>query len=882
MRVQHRLLVALLALAVLSLIPPTAAQGEITVSLAVPTLIRDLVEDTIVQQFEAENPGVRLHLVFTDDSPALSPGGDITEYLDAMQTYVSQADVFAITNGQVTPESVRAGYFLDMNPLISTDASFGENDFYTTLWQSYRWDNGTWAVPVSADVLALYYDPAAFDEAGVPYPTDRWTFADFEDALRRLALYNQDGSVQRPALIDLTGDRGPLLLSLLGDTVVDSAFVPAIPRYNNPALAALLEDWVRLENDGLFTAGEGIDTDALLSAPMIFGRTVFANLGDGSITREMALLPGGRAGLLVNGAAISSGTRYPEAAYALVKFITNSPELANAFFGVIPARQSLIGAEVEGPQFFFADLPESYQPIVDAAALSAFPVAEVRFSGDLETVINRMVTQGLDATTALQEVENDILERLDLADQRREDVRIVVAEPPPPAQLNPGEVVLDFGIQSFFPQLPNQDRWDRVASDFASSDPQVGEVVIDTRQPFTGGGLDTMAEAYDCFYIPNNVVPNIDLTLIRSMSPLMAADPSFDPNDFAGGVLTQVQRDNQVWAFPLTIAPQVLWYNPDIFRQTGAALPFPGWTVSDFELSLRDLRLGPNDPPPFESRDFDSSHLLTLIAAYGGLPLDYRTAPPTINFTDPATVDAIRQVLDLARDGYLNYARLSGGFNINFQGTDDIAMYSQLLNDIAFFIQAFTGDDEGSGGYLLTSFPQGAQYNAISYDIGTAYISASSDSVEACYRFISSLSQTPDLFDGMPARRSMINSPELALAQGDDAVGFYNSLDTQMSAPNTILIPSLFQAVNDLTAGASNFIIVNWLNRAFDTYVLDDGDLETALAEAELLANNYQQCIVLIPPYDPLLEDQISYVQRYADCAIQVDPTVEGLFGGPN
>src|SRR5690606_28265459 len=104
----------------------------------------------------------------------------------------------------------------------------------------------------------------------------------------------------------------------------------------------------------------------------------------------------------------------------------------------------------------------------------------------------------------------------------------------------------------------------------------------------------------------------------------------------------------------------------------------PGWTISDFELSLRALRLNSDDPPPFESRGFDSSHLLVLIAAYGGLPLDYRTNPVTVNFTDPANVEAIRQVLDLAKDGYIAYSELANfSFNI-FGGTEGIAMYSEL------------------------------------------------------------------------------------------------------------------------------------------------------------------------------------------------------------
>jgi len=37
--------------------------------------------------------------------------------------------------------------------------------------------------------------------------------------------------------------------------------------------------------------------------------------------------------------------------------------------------------------------------------------------------------------------------------------------------------------------------------------------------------------------------------------------------------------------------------------------------------------------------------LLMLIATYGGVPINYRTNPPIVNFTDPINTVAIKQVL---------------------------------------------------------------------------------------------------------------------------------------------------------------------------------------------------------------------------------------------
>src|SRR5690606_30509099 len=115
-------------------------------------------------------------------------------------------------------------------------------------------------------------------------------------------------------------------------------------------------------------------------------------------------------------------------------------------------------------------------------------------------------------------------------------------------------------------------------------------------------------------------------------------------------------------------------------------------------------------------------------------PLDYRTNPVTVNFTDPANVEAIRQVLDLAKDGYIAYSELANfSFNI-FGGTEGIAMYSELLNDIAAVLAA-AGSQGEDNPYRLTLFPVGSTYSALSYDLGAGYISADTTNVEACYRF---------------------------------------------------------------------------------------------------------------------------------------------------
>ncbi len=192
--------------------------------------------------------------------------------------------------------------------------------------------------------------------------------------------------------------------------------------------------------------------------------------------------------------------------------------------------------------------------------------------------------------------------------------------------------------------------------------------------------LSDMADDYDCFLASNNIIPTADLSLLRSLDPLLAADPTYDPTDMLNGVMQQVQRDGQTWGLPVMIQPLAMRYDPDLFAQAGAVPPVNGWTVEDFEYALQALKANSGDSSPFVPRTFGNTYLLMLIAAYGGLPLDYRTNPPTINFTDPNTVAAIQRVLDLAKNGYIDYSTLAsngGGMTFSVSEDDTTALYTE-------------------------------------------------------------------------------------------------------------------------------------------------------------------------------------------------------------
>jgi len=877
MRLRNFVSLLVVSMVLLLGLPLAAQDSAVTVSVAVPEFLSETFDDDLIAEFEAQNPGVKVNLVSSSGGGfATPPAFGIDAHLEDMQEYVASADVVFVNSSSLTPEATRAGYFLDLSPLTSADSSLNIDDFIPAAWQSFQWDRSVWALPVSTDVILLVYNRKAFDEAGLAYPNGSWTLDDFANAARALTKRDAEGEVTNAGYIDY-GNTKYMLRSLLGTSLVDTTSSPIQPTLTNPTLESLLTTWQSLKDEGVIggvsgggsivIVGGGGDGPAM-SIQQSFGLASFPGAqGD---PPAGSLLPGGKAGMEVQGFAVSAGTQYPDQAYVLAKFLTSSADVANNLFGSTPARKSLAGIEVDSDQPF-ADLtysPEN-QAVVTEAYANAMPVSEMLFVDYVGVAVDTMEQDGVDARTALQEAEAQAVENLNTAAERQTTI-ISVATPVPEVVLNPGEIAINFGLTSFISPLPNQDQWNQVINNFVADDPQVGQIVMD---PARDTALEAMAESYDCFYIPTNSVSDGNLENVLNLDPYMDADPTFDKSDVIGNTLAQVQSDNKTWAFPIVIQPEVLRYNSEAFQQAGIQMPENGWTIDAFADALKALKDASPDATPFVPRGFGSDYLLSLIAAYGGLPLDYRTTPATINFTDPATVEAIRQVLELVKAGYLDYtslARPAGGGAVAIFAIADVeeanAITTHSLSALNLFVQE---EIVGNNPFRLTTYPQGTQYTTVSYNVGTAYISVNAQNPEACYRWLSELSRHPELFSAMPARRSLINDPAVTASQSPDTIALYNQIDSLLSQPNVIALPS------GLGGSPADMWVQNWLNRAFDRYVQEDANLEDELAQAEMFAKDYQQCAAAIPALDPASEQNPrDYFQQFMDCATAVDPSM--------
>lgn len=826
----------------LLVIVPVSAQDAPILIVSVPEWLYDTLDSSMVAPFEAQY-GVRVEIVNSQTLSFYGYGSseNINEYLDSAERYVRSADVLFIEPWIIGVETTRAGMFLDLAPLAFDDPTLDVNDFYPGVWGSFQWDDGIWGIPLAASLHLLLYDHAALDNAGVPYPSESWTLDDFANAGRTLA---QAGIM--PGMFAAQPEM--LFRALLGTGFYDPSILPN-PLSFPENLAPMLETWAQLEREGIIARiNSGMSTP---SAPITIARPVQIDLF--ADNRTGTLLPGGVSVVEPQGFGISAGTAHPELAYELAKFLSFQPQLAENVPADIPARHSVLEFTS------YANRSEEIQSLMDMALDNPLPFAELRYGDRISTVLDRMVTEGISASDALVATEQTIIDALAHADERRATTQIVIDNLVP--SLTDGEIALNFSVFTTISPLPDRENWEQVAADFAALDPEVGYI------EFIGqfATLEIPAEA-DCFYLPWNAADTLDSQTIRNLDPFLDADVDFIAEDVVGNTLEQLTRDGKIWGYPVAVQPIMMWADAAVFNQAGAFLPDNSdWAVDEFNVAIELLRhVIPPDQPVFSALSRDSNPLLMLIASYGGLPLDYRTSPPTIQFTDPVAVSAMRQVLDQAKSGDIGYMPLDVPTSMfNMQLTP---IYAQALPDIGLSSALVSNEPN----MVMLTFPSGNQHTPVSYTIDAGYIAADTPYAEPCYRWLKFLAQNSYRFNGVPAFLSIYAEPGFTATVSPERQGFYQTWLAMLQSPNSVIFPS--QRPNSPT----RFDRI-WLHRAMDNYVFDNADPETELSQAQQMTEAYRACAANVAPLETITADE--YTRQLADCVIGVDPTLSERIG---
>lgn len=81
---------------------------------------------------------------------------------------------------------------LDLTDYIAESDVLEMDKFPQDIKDMYTWDDKVYAVPKDVDTIAMWYNKTLFDEAGIEYPTEDWTWDDFYEIAEKLT--KDDGS----------------------------------------------------------------------------------------------------------------------------------------------------------------------------------------------------------------------------------------------------------------------------------------------------------------------------------------------------------------------------------------------------------------------------------------------------------------------------------------------------------------------------------------------------------------------------------------------------------------------------------------------------------------------------------------------------------------
>jgi multiple sugar transport system substrate-binding protein len=321
------------------------------------------ITEAIVADFEKANPDIHVVLRWTPEP----------QYQTKLKTLIAAGlppDMFWCSDVWV---AYLQPFLYDLTPFVERDAKeYHLDDIYPALRKACQWSGRWYYLPRFFNVSLLYYNKGLFNAGHVSYPTPTWTWADYISAGQKLTQRDSRGTVLTWGSTIVTGWWGEWYIFVR--QAGGQMFNPSITHceLNSPQAIAGLQ----LYADKIFrykispAPGYGPSNDnasksfAIGKYAMEFGGhtgnwPVFDAIPD--LDWDVQLLPKGPDGtaggeVAVDAIGISKQCAHPEAAWRLLKFLTNESSVRRyVSTGLLSVRKSVA-------EETFRHLTPSYHP----------------------------------------------------------------------------------------------------------------------------------------------------------------------------------------------------------------------------------------------------------------------------------------------------------------------------------------------------------------------------------------------------------------------------------------------------------------------------------------------------------------------------------------
>jgi multiple sugar transport system permease protein len=314
----------------------------------------------LIAEFERQHP---------DISVALESSADATRVFLTDAAGGTPPDVMYITT-EFLPPLVEKGTLEPIEPLIARDR-VDMSMFLPSTIEGLKAGGGLYAYPIHFSVDVLFYNKRLFDECGVRYPDESWTWTDYRDAATSLTIdRDHDG---RPEVFGCLWVDYQLIVKSFGGRIFDRQRYRFVA--DSPEVLEAFAFNSSLIGKQAPNAAQSMDTtDLQLFAngrvAMFVGRTwqlpqIAKTIRD---PWDIAPVPKGKtrtAILTVGGNCIASGSPHKEAAWQFVKFYS-SPE-GQRLLGVQKNCTPAVRELAYSKDFFLSPPPDSLRVAVDAA-----------------------------------------------------------------------------------------------------------------------------------------------------------------------------------------------------------------------------------------------------------------------------------------------------------------------------------------------------------------------------------------------------------------------------------------------------------------------------------------------------------------------------------
>jgi ABC-type glycerol-3-phosphate transport system substrate-binding protein len=848
--------------------------GNVTVTFASYEYDRGLYEP-LIEEFNQQNPSITVQFA---PIPEPEPGEEM-QMTNYSRLLASTGDT-SLMWGSWSLGMDGGRYFRDLGALMDADPTFEPDDFWSGILSACQDAEGrVLGIPFLVNFNGIYFDPAAFDEAGLPHPAPGWTWDDFQQAVNALAW--KRGDTLRYGYADQSYIYGSVLSPLVDqhlarhDGEVDAKVLQQELQWyfdlaNSKAIYPLRKieegDWgLEWEQRQALFKGEdrpvmwtGSLMESLPGTDMVFtGDDPFAGLAiqhDGFVPFPISedRAAGNTTPVYAVCGAMSAGTAQPRAAWAWLNFLSRHwliRDRTQAYeFMQMPSRKS-----VTDEVGYWNNLPAGLEPTL------RFSVEHAWFGSlylQAFEAINQALGESLSGKTDFIAALDKAKAALASTPQPTPDTGpVVVATPPPPPP--EGSRVIEYYYEYYG---PGSNPIKNLIETFNQAYP---DIVVKQSREYSGppDGQDYfeyMTGKFDCltWYTPSFEYQK-PTGLLDLNALVEAEDPSF-LQDFSPEQLKRYRLEGQLLGLPAFSQPQIIAYNADLLARRGLQPPDEDWTFDDFiELATKVASTTEADKSyGFLFNEWESLLLVGRGVEWAELTKD----PPVAKFDTQEMIGALEWLADLAESGV-----------ILVQTDDNWGTVEQAIRSgqMAFWT-AQAGNKEGWYWYgpsdqedrpkigvaPMPAMPESSETIYWSSENGH-YITSQAEDPQACWDWIKFLSKQPSAFPGIPARRSVVESPEWEAFIGPEDAAVYRLAQERVQPVDP-----------ERSYSRTGWPFYTWRSQAVSAALKGESPKDV-LSEAQRKAEAYLSCIRVFDVSE--LSDE-ELMEKVGACARQADP----------